>query len=113
MSDENKEKNSGKDRKTGEVKVPPRNWLIWTVILVAIPVVIFLRTRTDRRIALVLPALLFATIHFHLPSYLPLAALGIVFSLAYERTGSIGTAIVGHALFNLNNLLVLLAGGGK
>ena len=47
MSDENKEKNSGKDRKTGEVKVPPRNWLIWTIILVAIPVVIFLRTRTD------------------------------------------------------------------
>src|SRR5687767_1614738 len=47
MSDENKEKNSGKDRKTGEVKVPPRNWLIWTIILVAIPVVIFLRTRTE------------------------------------------------------------------
>src|SRR5687768_245437 len=47
MSDENKEKNSGKDRKTGEVKVPPRNWLIWTIILIAIPVVIFLRTRTE------------------------------------------------------------------
>ena len=47
MSDENKEKNSGKDRKPGEVKVPPRNWLIWTIILVAIPVVIFLRTRTE------------------------------------------------------------------
>src|SRR5688572_697479 len=47
MSDENKEKNSGKDRKTGEVKVPPRNWLIWTIILIAIPVVIFLRQRTE------------------------------------------------------------------
>lgn len=73
----------------------------------------YLRTRQNRWVALVLPSLLFAAIHFHLPSYLPLATLGIVFSLAYERTGSIGTAIVGHAFFNLNNLLVLLAGGGK
>src|SRR5690242_2431177 len=47
MSDENKDKNSGKDRKSGEVKVPPRNWLIWTLILVAIPVVIFFRTKTE------------------------------------------------------------------
>jgi cell division protease FtsH len=47
MSDENKEKNSGKDRKPGEVKVPPRNWLIWTLILVAIPVVIFFRQKTE------------------------------------------------------------------
>src|SRR5688572_12851160 len=47
MSDENKEKNSGKDRKSGDVKVPPRNWLIWTLILVAIPVVIFFRTKTE------------------------------------------------------------------
>src|SRR6186997_1402770 len=47
MSDENKDKNSGKDRKPGEVKVPPRNWLIWTIILVAIPVVIFFRTKTE------------------------------------------------------------------
>ena len=53
MSDENKEKNSGKDRKTGEVKVPPRNWLIWTIILVAIPVVIFFRTKTENNLNLV------------------------------------------------------------
>src|ERR1043165_4864100 len=46
MSDENKQNN--KDRKSGDVKVPPRNWLVWTLILVAIPVVIFLRTKTER-----------------------------------------------------------------
>jgi cell division protease FtsH len=45
MSDENKQNN--KDRKSGDVKVPPRNWLIWTLILVAIPVVIFFRTKTE------------------------------------------------------------------
>jgi len=45
MSDENKQ--NGKDRKSGDVKVPPRNWLVWTLILVAIPFVIFLRTKTE------------------------------------------------------------------
>ena len=53
MSDENKDKNSGKDRKPGDVKVPPRNWLIWTLILVAIPVVIFFRTKTESSFRLV------------------------------------------------------------
>ena len=47
MSDDNKQNN--KDRKSGEVKVPPRNWLIWTLILVAIPVVIFFRTKTESK----------------------------------------------------------------
>src|SRR4051812_33911340 len=46
MSDDNKQNN--KERKSGDVKVPPRNWLIWTLILVAIPVVIFFRTKTER-----------------------------------------------------------------
>src|ERR1043165_8971312 len=47
MSDENKQNN--KDRKSGDVKVPPRNWLIWTLILIAIPVVIFFRTKTESK----------------------------------------------------------------
>ncbi|MGZ8901729.1 MAG: ATP-dependent zinc metalloprotease FtsH, partial [Limisphaerales bacterium] len=53
MSDDNKEKNSGKDRKSGDVKVPPRNWLIWTLIVVAIPVVIFFRTKTESNFKMV------------------------------------------------------------
>ena len=47
MSDDNKDKNTGKDRKSPEVKVPPRNWLIWTIILIAIPMVIFFKTKTE------------------------------------------------------------------
>ncbi len=47
MSDENKQNN--KDKKSGDVKVPPRNWLVWTLILVAIPVVIFFRTKTESK----------------------------------------------------------------
>lgn len=73
----------------------------------------FLRSRVRPSLALVAPSLLFASIHLHLPSFLPLAVLGIIFSLAYQRTGTIGTAIVAHGAFNLNNLLMLLSGVGQ
>ncbi len=65
----------------------------------------YTRTRLPRWAALLLPAVLFAALHAHLPSFAPLVALGIVFSLAYERTGRIGTAIVAHALFNSYSVL--------
>ena len=45
-----------------------------------------------------------------LPSLLPLVALAVVFCLAYERTGMIGTTIVAHALFNLNTMLLVAMG---
>ncbi len=60
----------------------------------------YVRTRLPRWAALLLPACLFGAMHNHLPSLAPLVVLGVVFSLAYERTGRIGTAIVAHALFN-------------
>ncbi len=60
----------------------------------------YVRTRLPRWAALLLPASLFAAMHNHLASFAPLVVLGIVFSLTYERTGRIGTAIVAHALFN-------------
>ena len=60
----------------------------------------YVRTRLPRWAALLAPACCFAAVHNHLPSFAPLVALGIVFSLAYERTGWIGTPIIAHALFN-------------
>jgi uncharacterized protein len=42
----------------------------------------------------------------------PLLALAVIFSLAYERTGHIGTPIVAHALFNLNTVALILSGVG-
>jgi len=72
----------------------------------------YLRTRAPRGVALALPALLFAAMHANLASFAPLAVLGIVFALAYERSGTIAAPILAHALFNLNTLLVLLAGFG-
>jgi membrane protease YdiL (CAAX protease family) len=70
----------------------------------------YLRTRLPRWVALLLPALLFAALHLDIGSFVPLVALAIVFSLAYEQTGNIGTTIVAHALFNLNATLLVLAG---
>lgn len=78
----------------------------------------FLRTRIPRWIALVAPSLFFACLHVNwntlqgLSSLAPLAVLAVLFSLAYERTGQIGTAIVAHALFNLNTILLIFAGVG-
>lgn len=71
------------------------------------------RSRAPRWLAYVVPALLFAAIHFHLESFVPLAVLGMIFSFAYERTGTISTPIVAHAVFNLNNLVMVLSGADK
>ncbi len=70
----------------------------------------YVRTRLPRWAALLLPASLFAALHIDLTTYFQLAVLGVVFALAYERTGNLGTAIVAHAFFNLNSMLMLLAG---
>lgn len=44
MSEENQKNNGGKpDRKPGDPKIPPRSWLIWVVILFAVPFIIVFR----------------------------------------------------------------------
>jgi membrane protease YdiL (CAAX protease family) len=67
----------------------------------------FARTRLPRWAALLVPALLFGASHQNLASLGPLTALGVVYSLAYERTGNIKTTMVAHALFNLNTIVLL------
>lgn len=70
----------------------------------------YLRTRLPRTAALLLPSILFAAFHQNLAAFAPLAALAVIFSLAYERTGRIGTVIIAHGLFNLHTIALLLAG---
>jgi membrane protease YdiL (CAAX protease family) len=78
----------------------------------------FMRTRTPRTLAVMLPALIFASLHVNpktldgFASFAPLLVLAIVFSLAYERTGHIGTTMVAHGLFNLNTIVLIYAGVG-
>jgi membrane protease YdiL (CAAX protease family) len=76
----------------------------------------YLRTRVPHWAALTLPSLFFAGLHVDwktlsgLSSLVPLIVLAIIFSLAYERTGRIGVTMIAHALFNLNMILLIMAG---
>ena len=72
----------------------------------------YARFRLPRWLALILPACLFAALHTNLVSFAPLALLGVIFSLAYERTGRIAVPIIAHGLFNLNTIILILAGVG-
>lgn len=68
----------------------------------------WLKSKMPQKGALVISALFFAAIHHHLPSFLPLALLGLALALVYEYTGSLISSIVLHALFNFATCLNLL-----
>lgn len=62
-------------------------------------------------------SLLFATIHFHVPSMVPLFVLATGLSMAYIYTGTLWASIAMHALFNGMNLGIMMilrhsSGGG-
>lgn len=73
----------------------------------------YARGRVPRWVALTVPALLFGAMHANLAGFLPLSVLGLIFALAYERTGRLGTSIVAHGLFNLHSVVMLFAGVGN
>jgi len=70
----------------------------------------YARTRLPRWAALLLPAILFGALHGNLASFPQLVTLGVLFSLAYERTGNIAVPMLAHALFNLNTIALILSG---
>ena len=71
----------------------------------------WLRTRIARGLALFAPAVVFASLHDgNVAVFLPLVVLAVCLSLAYERTGHPLVPMVAHALFNLNTLVLVLAG---
>ena len=70
----------------------------------------YLRTRVPRWLALIAPAAVFALLHQSVLAFMPLFALGVLFSLAYERTGRISVTILAHGLFNLHTIMLIMAG---
>jgi membrane protease YdiL (CAAX protease family) len=70
----------------------------------------YVRHRLPRSLSFLIPALLFAALHYNLSSFAQLVVLGAVFSLAYERTGDIRVSMIAHGLFNLNSILLLFSG---
>ena len=55
----------------------------------------------------VLVSLLFAMMHFHLPSFIPLFLLSSALCMAYWRTSSLWVSIGMHTLFNAVSILAL------
>jgi uncharacterized protein len=78
----------------------------------------YLRSHVPRWVALAGSSVVFASLHVNwvtlegLSSFVPLMLLALIFSLSYERTGKVGTAIVAHAFFNLNTVLLIFSGVG-
>jgi hypothetical protein len=73
----------------------------------------FARTRMPRWAAVLMTSVIFGALHMSWSSFAPLSVLSAVFCLAYERTGSIRTTMVAHALFNLNTFIIIMAGLGQ
>lgn len=57
--------------------------------------------------AVLVTSVLFAAIHFHPPSFVPLCIMAAGFSMAYLHSGTLLVPIVMHALFNGINVLLL------
>ncbi|WP_415910641.1 lysostaphin resistance A-like protein [Oleiharenicola sp. Vm1] len=70
----------------------------------------FCRQRFGRAPALLVSGVLFGALHGNWAGFVPLAMLGAVLALAYERTGDIRVSMIAHGLFNLNTLIVVLSG---
>jgi len=60
---------------------------------------------------IMLVSIIFGGMHLHLPSFLPLFLLSVMFSLAYARTQSLLVPISMHALFNGVTVALLLLMG--
>lgn len=67
----------------------------------------YLAKRGGLALGITMTALFFAVVHFHLPSFVPLALLSAALCLAYWRTGSLWICIGMHTIFNTVTILVL------
>jgi membrane protease YdiL (CAAX protease family) len=66
-----------------------------------------LRARWGMWPAILINSFVFALLHFHLPTLIPLMGLAVLLSLAFEVTGSLPVCIVAHGLFNGTSLALI------
>lgn len=67
-----------------------------------------IRRYAGRWCGLLLSAALFATIHAHIPSLVPLFALAVCLTLAYEYSGSLWTTMLMHGTFNSISIIAAI-----
>jgi membrane protease YdiL (CAAX protease family) len=60
------------------------------------------------KIALWTTSLLFAGMHFNLPSFVPLTAFSLLLIWLYEKTNSLWACITAHSVFNFSNFALAL-----
>lgn len=70
----------------------------------------YIRTRTQRLIALIIPSFVFALVHGNLRTFPLLFLFAVILSIAYERTGRLSVPIIAHALLNLSTIALILLG---
>lgn len=71
----------------------------------------YIAQRAGTAPAILLVSLLFALLHFHLASFVPLGLLSAVLCFTYWRTGSLWPGIGMHAIFNAVSILLLSMAG--
>lgn len=63
---------------------------------------------TDSWFAGICSALLFAVVHCHIGSMVPLTVLALILCVAYEFTGSLAVPMVMHGLFNGGSIVLMI-----
>lgn len=71
-----------------------------------------LKRYTDAPFAALCSSLMFAIIHMHVGSLLPLCMLAMLFCVAYEITGCLLVPMLLHAIFNGVSIVAMLFGDG-
>lgn len=67
-----------------------------------------LKRYTDAPFATLASSLMFAIIHMHLGSLMPLCVLAVLFCIAYEITGCLLVPMFLHMIFNSTSLIVMM-----
>lgn len=68
----------------------------------------FLKNHWSYSNALMTSSVIFALIHMNLASFIPLCFLGYLLGQSFEKSGTLWSAIVFHALFNFQTLLMIM-----
>lgn len=71
------------------------------------------RSNTFPWIAALVSGAVFAAVHLHAATFLPLWFLGVAFAWLYWKSGTICSSMLCHLLFNLINLTLCLLIGGE
>ncbi|MFM7180092.1 MAG: lysostaphin resistance A-like protein [Verrucomicrobiales bacterium] len=65
-----------------------------------------IKRHTDRPFAALVSAIVFAALHFHVPTLGPLFVFGLLLVISYELSGSLWVPIGIHALFNTTTVVL-------